>query len=169
MESKGIRDEDLGICYGGAGRCAHWGGDFSLFARLATLEMEIEVALKTSRPCFPSSGFSGSAALATFASQLAIRRHAKRARSRGANQRSCVPQHFSVRTRCCMPYFTLVRDLDDSLAFYEALGLLQSTSKRRWHCLRAGKLRDKENFALELASAKDPEKPLQQGGISFMH
>ena len=68
-----------------------------------------------------------------------------------------------------MPYFTFVRDLDDSLAFYEALGLLQSTSKGRWHCLRAGKLRDKENFALELASAKDPEKPLQQGGISFMH
>ena len=36
-----------------------------------------QVALKTSRSRFPSARFSGSAALATFAAQLAIRRCAK--------------------------------------------------------------------------------------------
>ncbi|CAE7345485.1 Lactoylglutathione lyase [Symbiodinium microadriaticum] len=127
-----------------------------------------QVALKTSRSRFPSARFSGSAALATFAAQLAIRRCAKGRAWRSESRILRAAADFSENKM--LHAMLHVRDLDDSLAFYEALGLRTLSCNRRpsgggTAFVGPGKLRDKENFALELASAKDPDKPLQQGGF----
>ncbi|CAE7225557.1 GLYI-11 [Symbiodinium sp. CCMP2592] len=131
--------------------------------------LRAQVAAKTSSPCFPSARFSGSAVLATFAAQLALRRCAKdRIPRRSESKIQRAAADFSQNKM--LHAMLHIRDLDDSLAFYEALGLRTLSCNRRpsgggTAFVGAGELRDKENFALELASAKDPEKPLQQGGF----
>eukprot|EP00439_Symbiodinium_sp_Y106_P048189 s65_g6.t1 len=130
--------------------------------------LRAQVAVKTSRPWLPSARFSGSVVLATFAAQLAIRRCAKDRIPRSESKILRAAADFSQNKM--LHAMLHIRDLDDSLAFYEALGLRTLSCNRRpsgggTAFVGPGELRDKENFALELASAKDPEKPLQQGGF----